>query len=302
MRIHIILAATVCVLTIGAASAADNTPAAPHAVLNNEGVSAMLKNNFELSEQKFKEALRIEPNYVYGIENYAILMNNRALTEPPDTAWKDFHYSFYLGGSPNTKKSLDALALARGTNPAQFEARIKEAEKAKAANDVVTAIVEYEFALQIKDDPAVKQALSQLKVPAGTPLRLVDLKTSTASNASPETTAQFGPFMRNLERQIKAQWRPQSRDVKEAVVLDFQVHKDGRVTDIRVNRSSNDLEQDQAAITALKAAAPFPGIPANLKMDSVPIRFHFDYNPYKPATPAAQLQTNKPVPNKFPQK
>ena len=88
----------------------------------------------------------------------------------------------------------------------------------------------------------------------------------------------FGPWMRELTRAIKRRWNPPKEDESKRVVLLFKISKDGRLLSIKIDQSSGNPNSDQAAIYAVKAAAPFRPLPPEHKDDYVNIHFKFDYN------------------------
>lgn len=59
--------------------------------------------------------------------------------------------------------------------------------------------------------------------------------------------------------------------------IDFVINNDGTVSDIKVVKSSNYPVLDDAAVTALKLASPFPPFPENFAIESIVIRGSFEY-------------------------
>lgn len=88
----------------------------------------------------------------------------------------------------------------------------------------------------------------------------------------------FGPYMRELQRQIKKNWNPPKGNESKRVVLMFKIAKDGRLLSCFVHKSSDDPETDKAALDALQKAMPFKPLPSEFKGSSVDILFTFDYN------------------------
>lgn len=60
--------------------------------------------------------------------------------------------------------------------------------------------------------------------------------------------------------------------------IDFAVLKDGSIGEITLIRSSNYPALDDAAMTALKLAAPFPPFPENFGIERINIRGQFEYS------------------------
>ena len=88
----------------------------------------------------------------------------------------------------------------------------------------------------------------------------------------------FGPYMRELQRRIRANWDPPKGNESKRVVLMFKIAKDGRLLSCRVLKSSGLPNADAAAMNAVKATAPFKPLPAGYRESSVDIQFTFDYN------------------------
>ena len=88
----------------------------------------------------------------------------------------------------------------------------------------------------------------------------------------------FGPYMRELQRRIKANWDPPKGNESKRVVLLFSIAKDGRLLNVKVSKSSGLQAADRAAISAVELSAPFKPLPSEYKRSSVDIQFTFDYN------------------------
>jgi len=89
--------------------------------------------------------------------------------------------------------------------------------------------------------------------------------------------ADFGPYMRELQRRIKLNWDPPKGNESKTVVLMFKIARDGRLLSCRVHRSSGLPSADQAALKAVELTAPFRPLPADFKGQSIDIQFTFDY-------------------------
>jgi TonB family protein len=60
--------------------------------------------------------------------------------------------------------------------------------------------------------------------------------------------------------------------------INFTINKDGTVSNIQVLKSSNYPVLDDAAVTALKLAAPFPPFPDNFTIEEINIKGTFEYD------------------------
>lgn len=90
--------------------------------------------------------------------------------------------------------------------------------------------------------------------------------------------ADWGPYMRELERRIKRNWNPPKDDSSKRVVMLFTIGRDGRLISIKTLKSSGSAENDRAAKSAVELTAPFKSLPVEYKGNSVDIEFTFDYN------------------------
>ena len=88
----------------------------------------------------------------------------------------------------------------------------------------------------------------------------------------------FGPYMIELQRKIKRRWNPPRGNESKRVVLLFKVKRDGSLISLKMFKSSGVQEADQAAIDAVKLAAPFRPLPPEYRGDDIDIQFTFDYN------------------------
>ncbi len=90
--------------------------------------------------------------------------------------------------------------------------------------------------------------------------------------------ADWGPYMRELERRIKRNWNPPKGDTSKRVVMLFTIGRDGRLVSIKTLKSSGSPENDRAAKAAIELTAPFKSLPPEYKGNNVDIEFTFDYN------------------------
>ena len=133
--------------------------------LNNEGVKALNASNYQLAIAKFEEALKQDPNYELARDNLAIAYNNYGLQlrGQPKEALKQFHKSRYLNPSnPTTSQDIEGLIRMMGKNPRSFQDRVDLGDQAQLSGDLVGAIVEFEAALAIKNDPKIHTKLADV--------------------------------------------------------------------------------------------------------------------------------------------
>ena len=68
-------------------------------------------------------------------------------------------------------------------------------------------------------------------------------------------------FLSDLQRRVRQTWAPPPGSEALRIVARFRVQPDGQLTQLRVDKSSNYPEVDQAALAALERAAPFSRLP-----------------------------------------
>lgn len=90
----------------------------------------------------------------------------------------------------------------------------------------------------------------------------------------------FGPYMQQIQHDIKSKWYPPKRNISRRVTVLFKVDRQGHISNLKVT-PSGDEELDKSAREAVIAAAPFAKLPAESKEKSVDIQFTFDYNVYE---------------------
>jgi tetratricopeptide (TPR) repeat protein len=148
---------------------------------NNEGVTALNNQKYELAITKFLESLKLDDKYQIAYDNLAITYNHYglALRERPKEALKLFHLAFCLKPSSQINlMNIEGIIRVMGMDPNAFNDRITLAEQATTIGDLPGSVVEYQAALKIKDDPSERHKLIDAlkKLQDGSdqlPLRLV---------------------------------------------------------------------------------------------------------------------------------
>lgn len=134
--------------------------------LNNEGVRALVHEDFDLAIRKLQSALRVDPTYQRALSNLAIAYNNLGLSlnkENPAKAMKQFHNAVYLDPKNiTTVANWEGIIRIMGRDPSSFEDRVDLGDQAVLANDIAGGIIEYKAALEIRDDAAVRAKLNEL--------------------------------------------------------------------------------------------------------------------------------------------
>jgi TonB family protein len=89
----------------------------------------------------------------------------------------------------------------------------------------------------------------------------------------------FGPYMADVQRRLKRSWFPPKGYESKRVVVVFRIHRDGYMSNLRLDHSSGVAIADQAALEAVRNAAPLHPLPAGAA-DDVDIQFTFDFNAF----------------------
>jgi periplasmic protein TonB len=75
-----------------------------------------------------------------------------------------------------------------------------------------------------------------------------------------------GAYLDQVESRIMAVWKlPEKLDGKKVIVR-MRLERSGRVSNVRVEKSSGDKKFDASAIEAVRRAMPFPPVPESAKV------------------------------------
>jgi len=97
------------------------------------------------------------------------------------------------------------------------------------------------------------------------------------SAASTEKTIDYKPYIGQVERELKRAWFPPKGAGSKSVTVTFKIHHDGSVSDVQIKQSSGVSIVDDAALKAIRNAAPLRPPPAGSE-DPLDFEFRFDYN------------------------
>jgi Flp pilus assembly secretin CpaC len=145
-------------------STSDFSDTASLITLNNEAVIAINATDYARAIKLLEKALKWSPTYKTARINLAIAYNNFGLTlqNKPAEAISYFHRAIYLDASNDTTKgNLEGIIRKLGKNPDSFNDRVALADDALLKNDTRGGIVEYEAALRLKEDQALRAKLSE---------------------------------------------------------------------------------------------------------------------------------------------
>ena len=95
---------------------------------------------------------------------------------------------------------------------------------------------------------------------------------------------EFGPWLRRFVAQVKRNWFVPyaAMSLKGHVVITFNVHKDGRITDLQVIRPSDVSAFNNAAFNALATSNPTMALPTEYPSDKAFFTVTFYYNEAPP--------------------
>ncbi len=95
----------------------------------------------------------------------------------------------------------------------------------------------------------------------------------------------FGPYLQRILQDVRENWYraiPESAEMKKGkLMIEFAITKDGKVADMRLVATSNDVALDRAAWAGISASNPFPPLPTEFTGPYLALRFRFFYNPDK---------------------
>lgn len=87
----------------------------------------------------------------------------------------------------------------------------------------------------------------------------------------------FDSYMKELKKDIKANWEPPNGKENRIVVLLFKIAKDGNLISYKIHKSSGIANVDRAALKAVELTAPFKPLPKDFEGQNIDIQFTFDY-------------------------
>lgn len=92
--------------------------------------------------------------------------------------------------------------------------------------------------------------------------------------------AEIGAYLEQLQQKVRQQWIPGLTQHSQRTVLHFVVSSEGQVSNLRIVQPSGFSMTDQAAMSAVKRAAPFAPLPTSYSQDYINIQFTFNINVY----------------------
>jgi TonB family protein len=101
---------------------------------------------------------------------------------------------------------------------------------------------------------------------------------------TPHEGVDFTGFSADLVRVVKQNWYAKvpseaKQNIKGRVVVGFGIQKDGQLSNVpKVEVSSGNKALDEAAVSAVRASAPFEHLPEAFKGPNINLRLTFLYN------------------------
>jgi TonB family protein len=96
----------------------------------------------------------------------------------------------------------------------------------------------------------------------------------------------FGPYLARILHDVRLNWYnliPESArppiSKRGSVSIQFAILKNGRVSQMQLTDSSNDVALDRAAWGGINGSNPFPPLPSDFQGEYLALRFSFFYNP-----------------------
>jgi TonB family protein len=143
---------------------------------------------------------------------------------------------------------------------------------------------------------SVKKSIEQARMsgsygqggPGGDSLRNFDNRQANFSVEEPTILSDtlgvdFGSWLRLVYYRVRDNWYAVIPELirsgtKGKVVIIFDIHRNGRIDNLQVVKSSGLSPYDRAAVSSLKLSEPFPGFPHAFKGESLTLQFSYLYN------------------------
>lgn len=100
-------------------------------------------------------------------------------------------------------------------------------------------------------------------------------RTATGAGVDAAQDNVWGGYLAALNRAVERHWRQVSITATSRTRVQFRVDRQGRLISLQVLEGSGDRLADQAAIQAVRAAAPFAPLPQNATEDVLIVSFTF---------------------------
>lgn len=88
-------------------------------------------------------------------------------------------------------------------------------------------------------------------------------------------------YIAAMQQKVKKNWTPPYSPKHYQILLAFNIHRDGHVSNINV-KGHSEKNMTNAAVNAVKQASPFTKLPSQYKGETVAVNFTIEYWPKKP--------------------
>jgi TonB family protein len=206
----------------------------------------------------------------------------------------------FARGNSQEKVEAEVAPEKKGTAPDSSTAGQPDQQDRMSDNQVARNEPSRSM-LRLPDMPAATPALKMGKAPGGGPLgealRNLQRYTQNQSFGNSQGSgdaqgliqfdskgADFGPWLRRFIAQVKSNWFIPSAAMmmKGHVVITFNVHRNGSITDIEVKGPSGIDAFDRAAVNALLTSNPTQALPPDYPSESAFFTVTFLYNEEPP--------------------
>ena len=136
--------------------------------------------------------------------------------------------------------------------------------------------MEYVFSYNINTNSLSVNANSEANTLYNKSIKEKEIARNT--NTTKRNEPYFNSYMQDMQKTIKKYWNPPKINKKKQIVVRFTIAKNGELLSCKILKSSKISALDEAAISAIKLAAPFKPLPTEYKGTSVDVDFTFDHN------------------------
>ncbi|MGK7915608.1 MAG: TonB family protein [Prochloraceae cyanobacterium] len=88
--------------------------------------------------------------------------------------------------------------------------------------------------------------------------------------------ADLGPYLNELWRRVKRNWKPTTPQKDRYTVVVFSIHRDGNISGLKLVETSGSPVADQEAMEAIRKSAPFAPLPKDYAHDRFKLTFSFN--------------------------
>jgi TonB family protein len=118
--------------------------------------------------------------------------------------------------------------------------------------------------------------------PAAPPPQPLGSPTGSAAGTGPLTLSvsdfPYSWYIRQIHQKIQAQWSGRGIPGQQPAVV-FEIRRDGRLSQVAIDKSSGNTYYDQVALRAINDAGPFPPLPDDYKAPVLKVTLQFVFDP-----------------------